>query len=166
VFTYDLIESTTVANSSINTVTFSSIPGTYTDLQVLIKTTGSSNLNGAVFQINGNTSNNYSQTFFGGSSSTVSNTRSTNNSGINWSASSLNQPLFTIIDIFNYANPSVNKSGLIKYDVSGDTAGGATTRTGLSCFLYRNTSAITSLYFFGAEWGTNSTFSLYGIKAA
>jgi hypothetical protein len=75
--TYEAIATQTLGSAAAS-VTFSSIPGTYTDLVVVIAgtlTTGSDNVS---FQLNGDSGANYSVTVLTGDGSTASSGRASN----------------------------------------------------------------------------------------
>lgn len=162
--TYEAIATTTLGSSTA-TVTFSSIPSTYTDLVVSIAITGLSVQETPKMYFNGDTSSLYSTTFLDGAGSVISN-RTTNqgsfygigayNSGNPTGVSSI------LININNYSNTTTYKSMLARNAA-------ATLSTTTTVGLYRSTSAVSSISFIvhgGATYSAGSTFSLYGIKAA
>lgn len=151
--TYESIASTTVGSASA-TVTFSSIPGTYTDLILIIDSTLSSGTD-IILQMNGDTGNNYSRTYILGDGSSASSARNSN-------LSSHGGGNKMIHHFMNYSNTTTNKSGISRYGTAG-------TLTLAQVTLWRNTNAITSITLTGAgvtTFQSGSTFSLYGIKAA
>lgn len=159
--TYDKIATTTLGSAT--TVTFSSIPQTYTDLRIVEWLIG--DYGNPYFWINNDTSALYSNTFLQGNGSVV-------NSGYNASTNQINSgqaststygfPIFTTTDIFSYTG-STYKSCLStqSFDRNG---GGSTSRT---VSLYRSTAAITRLDInIGAGGSYSGYVTLYGIKAA
>lgn len=160
--TYDSIASSTSTGSS-NTITFSSIASTYTDLIIsgIIKGT---NANDAYLRYNSDTGSNYSDTTLRGTGTTASSVRNTNAVGIDLGAISTigaTDVANLTIHIFNYSSTSVNKTCLVRFNL-------ASNQTLLLTGLWRSTSAITSLSLFnrGGNWVSGTTFALYGIKAA
>lgn len=155
---------TLTANAS--TVSFSSIPQTYTDLVLVISaySTGSGNDNIGLV-INGDSGSNYSWTRMYGTGSATGSTRSTSQNQIGQGTfgvgSSNYSPVF--YNLMNYSNTTTNKTVLGR---ANDSATQVTALVG----LWRSTAAITSitlnLYASGANYGTGSTFTLYGVKAA
>ena len=143
------------------TITFSSIPQTYTDL-VLVSVFGASVGMDIHVRFNGDNNNNYSAIrFFGnGTGGFVSRA---DDSGIQPRTSTNQVSTVTTIlkeNIMNYTNTSIFKPVVGRYDYSGQVE----THAG----LWRNTAAITSVSMvsIGQAFVTGSTFTLYGIKAA
>jgi hypothetical protein len=164
--TYTPITSQTLSSAT-NSVTFSSISGTYTDLVVVCNSTISNNGGGAYMAFNGDTSGtNYSQTFLYGTGSAAGSTRTTNSVGTaNWVGGQIGgmsntTPSTYVINVINYSNTTTYKTILSR---SSDLY------TEASVNLWRNTAAITSIII-GAQgaytFSAGSTFTLYGIKAA
>ena len=162
--TYEPLATTTlaVANSDI---TFSSIPGTYTDLRVVFQGVANSGTMQAYMRLNGNTGSNYSYTILEGNGTTAASSRVTNDTAMYLSYESLNTtaPGLAIIDIFSYAG-STNKTVLIQHSVDKNGSG----RVARSVQLFRSTSAITTVLItgLGTNFGVGTTATLYGIKAA
>jgi hypothetical protein len=161
--TYEPIETTTVGTAT-NTVTFSSIGGSYTDLIIVtnVKSTSTENMS---MRFNSDTGSNYSRTVLTGNGSSASSDRQTSVTSIGtdyngyFDGSDFNQA--KIIQIMNYSNSTTYKTCLIR---SNRAQSGTDAIVG----LWRSTSAITSITL-GANslnFATGSTFTLYGIKAA
>lgn len=166
--TYVLIASNTLTSDTA-TVTFSSIPGTYTDLVVKwsARDTWSDYASGIFVTFNGTTTN-YSDTHLtglNGASQSVS-SRNTNAARIEGfdTAATATSSAFSLGELYitNYLASS-NKSTFMntmaennsQYNVVLDNAAG----------LWRNTSAITEIKFSArSNFATNSSFWLYGIK--
>ncbi len=164
--TYTPITSQTLSSAT-NSITFSGISGTYTDLVVVCNSTISNNGGGAYMAFNGDTSGtNYSQTFLYGTGSAAGSTRTTNSVGTaNWVGGQIGgmsntTPSTYVINVINYSNTTTYKTILSR---SSDLY------TEASVNLWRNTAAITSIII-GAQgaytFSAGSTFTLYGIKAA
>ena len=74
--TYEPIATTTLGTSA-SSVTFSTIPGTYTDLVLVVAGTSAAT-NGNEMQFNGDTGNNYSFTLLYGTGSAAVSSRNSN----------------------------------------------------------------------------------------
>lgn len=163
--TYEPIATATVSSTG-GTVTFSSIPSTYTDLilvsRVLRGTTGSGG--GLVdVQINSDSGSNYSWTqVYGNGSSTVS-SRATSTTSVFAGATpdyASGAWAVNICQFMNYSNTTTFKTAILRVNDPSNY-------TGAVVNLWRNTSAISSLYLNTASgFYIGSTFTLYGIKAA
>jgi hypothetical protein len=166
--TYDEIATSTLTTST-STVTFSSIPQTYTDLVLVVNAAQNSN-SPVYLRVNGLTTSIYSNTWVRGDGSTATsaryNTAALGGSGLNldnFSALSpypLNFSGFGTYNIMNYSNTTTNKTVMLRH--------GSSNWTIANVGLIQTTSAITSLeiYPFATTWASGSTFSLYGIAAA
>ena len=165
---YFQIATTTVGSGGSATVTFSSIPATYTHLQIrAISKDSRSNSNSAFdIRLNGDSSSNYSahnleadggSVFAGGSINTSS-------IGIGNSSGGTNANIFgtQIIDILDYAN--TNKYKTVKTLGGHDQNGSGF--IGLYSGSWRNTAAVTSITILPlvANIKEYSQFALYGIK--
>jgi hypothetical protein len=157
--TYEPIASTTLGSDA-SSITFSDIPGTYTDLILVLSGSLTANDKTIKCQINADTGSNYSHTnvlgYSGGAISQRDQSTSWN-IGNNWvtAQSSL------VAHFMSYANTSVYKTTL-----SAEAAGTSVTTRVVG--LWRSTSAITSIKLFPStnSFASGTTASLYGIKAA
>jgi len=152
---------TTTLGTATATITFSSIPATYTDLR-LVWVMGNSSFATNRIQFNGDTSSNYSDTRIYGNGSNAGSYRYTNSTNISLedgSAPNTPRELITV-DIFSYTG-STNKTVLAT--ISNDANGGGTVDRVVG--LWRNTSAITSLVLSSAagNFVAGTTATLYGI---
>ena len=160
--TYEPIATTTLGSAA-SSITFSSIPATYTDLRLVIVGTPAA---GASLDVNFNsdTGANYSRTTLYGDGSTANSTR---NTGLTfWRATlalATTAPSLVTLDIFSYAG-STYKTGLSVF--SGDANGSGYQYQNVN--LWRSTSAINriDLGLGGTNFNTGTTATLYGIKAA
>lgn len=165
--THMLISSVTVGSGGASTITFSSIPSTYTDL--IIKASLRSGYNGfadGYIYFAGGGSTEYSSTILSGEGSTTSSYRYSNSgqsapyplAGSNVTAST-----FTNIEMYvpNYAGSSDKPfSG-----TSGAENNSSASRNAITANLWRNSSAITGFTMSTANgFVENSTVYLYGIK--
>ena len=158
--TYEPIATNTLGSAA-SSVTFSSIPGTYTDLIVVMQYANSTGLADVYFQFNSDTGSNYSRTQLFGTGSAAGSNRGTSETafnGVGYVGTTLSQ---SISHIMNYSNTTTNKTILVRHN-------GTSNLVMANVGLWRNTSAITSILI---GYSTNnfiagSTFTLYGIKAA
>ncbi len=165
--TYEPI-STQTLGSDTATVTFSTIPQTYTDLILVCMTrsTRAANLSDTMrVRFNSDTGSNYSTTVLQGSVDGAESTRFTNATFcyLNMPAvSATTEPIgFSIWNIMNYSNATTYKTTLQKAANLGN-------QVDLDCSLWRNTAAITTIDISAANGNllSGSRFTLYGIKAA
>jgi hypothetical protein len=170
--TYEPIETQTLG-SDVATVTFSSIPQTYTDLVLVTNLKHSFAGSVAVridacLQFNSDTASNYSTTYMQGNGTSASSSRLSSQTGIAIISSMASATSFlpSTLNIFNYTNATTYKTVLIRGGNGDDTNYGASMFGG----LWRATpAAITTIDFKATStyvWKTGSTFTLYGIKAA
>lgn len=148
--------------SAASSITFSSIPATYTDLRlVLVNTTTASVI--PSLRINGNTTSVYSNTNLGGDGSSAFSGRNTNTTELFFAdatSTSTTIPVLFTIDIFSYAG-STNKTMLST--ASGDLNGSGVVERNVG--LCRLTAAITSveLRARSTTWAAGTVATLYGI---
>jgi hypothetical protein len=165
---YDSIASTTVGAGGAASITFSSIPSTYTHLQIRYNARQDASPIGQVFfRVNSDTGGNYSSHLLYGDGGGVGAGSYTSDnycrSGL-LGGTSLASNIFgvAVIDVLDYANTNKFKT---TRTLSGIDANGS----GYVWYMsssWRSTSAVTSLTFF-AEHGNfiqNAQISLYGIK--
>jgi hypothetical protein len=164
--TYALIQSQTLGSATA-TVTFSSIPGTYTDLVLVMNYAGSIAAEVPAFQVNGDSGSNYSITHLSGNGSTTRSARTTSTpSGYIAFSSAFPQTITAnaILNFMDYSNSTTNKTVLIRTNALNGTYNA----TEANVALWRNTAAITSITLLGtngAGYYSGSTFRLYGIQA-
>jgi hypothetical protein len=157
---------TVFGNGSSDTVTFSSIPGTYKHLQ-LRTANWASGASAATILFNGGGTYSYHFTF-GTGSGTGGSAEGTSDTilrtAIRAGGGTANLYGVAIIDILDYTN--TNKFKTVRSLTGRDENGG-----GIISFvsgLYQSTTAITSMTIqnnsFSQPWTTASSFALYGIK--
>jgi hypothetical protein len=160
--TYEPIQTTSLPSGG-TSVTFSSIPQTYTDLVLVVNSIIGSGEDAHGLQFNADTGSNYSATGLIGSGSAAASYRGSNavkidggRVGTSWSTS--------IFNIMNYSNTTTFKSIVSR---GNSTSSGSYVTLGAA--LWRNTSAITTIavsVYNNQTMSSGSTFTLYGIKAA
>ncbi len=157
----------TYTASSAASYTFSSIPGTYTDLIIIINAKNSNAgtaVNNWRFQFNGDTASNYSDIFITGNGSTVTSSRDNNQSELYFGLANQtsNYNSVSIANIMNYSNTTTYKT-LISTGAAADA-----NYANASIGMWRSTSAINSIkiYAGGSPTTFTGTVTLYGITAA
>jgi hypothetical protein len=162
--TYEPIATNTLGSAAAS-ITFSSIPQTYTDLQLIVVTpTGTGDY--IELRFNGSSATNYSWTIVGGDGASPFSQRGSTLTQvrIGTSMGSTTYPTYAIADIFSYTGSTykslVSKSG-------NDRNGSGEVRNYIG--LWRSTNAITSVLIkgdSGLNLAAGTTATLYGIKAA
>ena len=166
--TYTLIASTTVTAASASTIDFSSIPSTYTDLLVRFSVRMNQNLvDSPVYVVlNNDNTVQYTGTNLIGTGSAATSARISDAAAYLGKAPSSNATANTFSNgEFYLPNYTVTQTRQISsYQVAENNATAAT--LSLYANYYRGgTTAINQLTFFGdANFVTNSSFYLYGIK--
>jgi hypothetical protein len=160
--TYTTIATQTLGSAA-SSVTFSSIPGTYTDL-VLVFDGKMATGEALMLQVNSDTGSNYSATFITGDGSTAFSTRNSNQTKMNLNnlGSGKTNQFTTLVQLQNYSNTTTYKTILSRTANASDEAGAIVG-------LWRSTSAITSITLLGnnsANIASGTVISLYGIAAA
>ena len=160
--TYEPIQTTTLGSST-NSYTFSSIPGTYTDL-IVVQSGTTTDGTGIRLRFNGDTGSNYSNTILFGTGSTQGSAKESSITSIRMTYESSGQTTdigIRIANIQNYSNATTYKTAITR----GNRASGG---VDLIAGVWRNTAAITSVTVFGSDFNlaAGTTITLYGIKAA
>jgi hypothetical protein len=165
---YESIATVTLGSAA-SSISFSSIPSTFTNLQLrcLTKTSASGAPYAMQIRFNGDTGNNYAYHRLIGNGSAASSlgTTSAAQASLNYMPTSAESNVFAggVVDILDYTNTSKNTvhRTLGGYDANG--SGYATFFSG----VWLNTAAVTSITVI-SESGSNlaqySSFALYGIK--
>ena len=170
---YDSIATTTVGAGGAASVTFSSIPSTYTHLQVRMiarDDRASVTSDSGAFRFNGDSGTNYAyHALVGTGSSAVASAADTYNRGLidRFTASTAGASTFgsAVMDILDYANTSKYKT----VKILGGYANNGEGQIAFSSGLWQSTSAISTILIYpnvGSNWVQYSTFALYGIKGA
>jgi len=160
--TYDCIATTTLSTTTAS-ITFTSIPSTYTDLVLVsnLKSTGSQWV-GLCIQVNSDTAGNYSDTYMYGDGSAAGSIRDSSATFANSGALSHSNFHGSVFQFMNYANTTTYKTWLCRSGI------GTEGWLKASVNLWRSTSAITSIKVYhsgGDNLASGSTAALYGIKA-
>lgn len=172
---YSSIATVTAAGGE-TTLTFSSIPGTYTDLQIrgiARNTNTGNNQAGISIRFNGDsTAANYvlHELYGNGTSAAAWNATSSGSAGsqnTGEAGGALGANMFgaSIIDVANYTSTSKYKT--IKMIAGVDSNTTTVTFVGMMSGLWLSTSAVTSITIVSPyAMAAGSTFALYGIKGA
>ena len=169
---YESIATVTVGSGGSSTITFSSIPSTYTHLQIrgFTQQTNNSGAN-CIIRYNSDSGSNYNSHYLGGNGSTTGAGYFTNGSttgGYAFDSANNGSGAFCafIIDVLDYANTN-------KYKTSRSLSGWSNNSSGENLSVmssaWRNTAAITSITlqdYSGGSFAQYSSFALYGIKGA
>jgi hypothetical protein len=170
---YESIATTTLGSSASN-ITFSSIPSTYTHLQLrgIVRSDRSAvALDSLNIQLNGITSGSYTDHWLQGDGSSASSgaegANVTTMTFYRTPGAGAGSNMFGafVIDILDYANTNKNKTlrGLIGTDLNGSGI------VSLGSGLYNSTSAVSSIKLYpgaSSNWVANTQIALYGIKGA
>ena len=160
---YDSIATTTLGSSTA-TITFSSIPSTYTHLQIRGLSLNSANVD-YVLRYNGDSGSNYRGHVLYGDGSTVTASQTFggvytgNDIAFN---SGTTYPIAFVTDILDYTNTNKNTTLRGLYGTDANGSGQIVLISG----LWMNTSAVTSITITAVSgtFSQYSSFALYGIK--
>jgi hypothetical protein len=169
--TYILIASNTLA-SAVSSITFSSIPATFTDLVLKVSyrtATGSGNTETSQLSFNGVSTTTYSHTRMNQDGATVTSNRGSNETyGIILAAGNTNTATANTFGNTEIYIPSYlvaqNKQHYAHFTAESNISNLSIGQTAL---LWRNTAAITSLTLAsnsGNNYLVGSSFYLYGVK--
>ena len=167
---FDSIATATVGSGGSADITFSSIPSTYTHLQIrMLAGTNRATNTGDNFriQLNSDTASNYRAHYlseFSGDQGAAAfmefgRLANANNSNIFGAG---------VIDLLDYKDTNKFKTlrALVGYDINGDPT---TSNLYFNSGLWRSTSAVTTIKLYpayGTLWKQDTHIALYGIKAA
>ena len=166
---YEFIATVGPGNNTSTSLTFGSIPSTYTHLQIRGNAQGQygGSTYGAVgLRVNGDTANNYDRRAFAANNPPSSFTIQPNG----WAQVGVSQLIggaednvsISVIDVFNYQSTTFKKvfKGL------GGIATPTGTEVSMGSGFWSGSTAITSITMFqpNGNWEADALFSLYGIK--
>jgi hypothetical protein len=168
---YESIATVTVGGGGSATVTFSSIPSTYTHLQIrgIGRTNRASTRDQIAVRFNSDSGANYSTHELNGDGSTATALATTSYTSIEYGfgvgAASATSGIFGggVIDVLDYAN--TNKNTTMRSLGGVDTNGAGKVMLGSGAWY--NTAAVTSVTILsstGSSFVQYSSFALYGIK--
>jgi hypothetical protein len=166
------IATQTVGAGGATSITFSSIPSSYTHLQLRYSSLASQLGQNFVMRFNGDSTTSYfaghrltgdGTTAAAGAYSTDNGIILSNGAGSNALA---NAPVSGIMDILDYTNTNKNKTLKMLFGFDTNSAGSGLNYQDISLQsgLWMNTSAISSIVLTSATINQYSTFALYGVK--
>jgi len=162
---FESIATTTVGAGGSASVTFSSIPSTYSHLQLRI-TALLSGVDDVIIRFNSDSANNYMGHFLLGNGTAASAGQlfggAYSGIGILYAPYSAT-PIPSNTDILDYANTNKFKTTRTLYGTENNSTG----RMQFNSGLWRSTSAVTNILVIptsGATFSQYSSFALYGIK--
>jgi hypothetical protein len=159
---FDSIQTVTVGTAQ-STLSFTSIPATYTHLQIRGFTLGSVTAQDVKLQFNSDTATNYSIHYLQGSGSAASSAGLASQSyiEIGLTGTTANPSVF-VTDILDYGNTNKKKTvrSLSGYDSNGSGY------VNLFSGYWNSTTAISTITLtaYSGNFNTYSSFALYGIK--
>ena len=161
--TYTSIATQTLGSAAAS-VTFSSIPSTYTDLVLVTSAYSASAAQNFQLQYNADTTSTYSYITCFGDGAGVYSYKPSNQSQLEYAGNSdTTSPTLCILNIQNYSNTTTYKTTLVRWNDPIRNAG-------MLVGLWRSTAAINSIKIMVSNSTVNmsagSTFTLYGIAAA
>jgi hypothetical protein len=158
--TYEPIATQTLSSNAAS-VTFSSIPATYTDLVLVLNTITSTSSEYMSINLNSDTGSNYSRTSVSGNGTSAMSGRGSNETVGYIGAETYGTNSLKYngrVNFMNYANTTTYKTFLTR-------ANHVNLGTEAIVGLWRSTSAINTIKV-NSNFASGSTFTLYGIKAA
>lgn len=158
--TYVPIATQTLSTAA-SSITFSSIPSTYTDLRIVLVATQTGGNSDALATLNGDTGTNYSNTYLRGTGSAAASYSYVNQAHFTLDQNTVSTipELFTM-NIFSYAGASYKT---ILSTSAEDMNGSGVVSAGVG--LWRSTAAVTSVTLTGQyyNWAAGTTATLWGI---
>ena len=168
--TYVELDKITVG-TAVASVTFNSIPQTYTDLVIVASPVGATATTFPWMRFNGLSTSIYSDTYLNGSGASANNTgrRAAQSRGYlaEYVEQSTSVRAVTVVNIMDYTNTTLNKT---YFSRNSNIGSGTYVGTELIAGLAQTTTAVTSITIGCASGGVDynlgvgSTFALYGIK--
>ena len=159
--------STQTLSSTANTITFSSIPSTYTDLVLVMVMTANSTAFNVFYTLNSDTGSNYSWTLMGGDGTTAGSAKLASQPEgrlTYYAAVRSSTPTFTYANFMNYSNTTTKKTVISRSNRTSDGV-----EYTLNNWFNATSQAINNISIFangGLSFAVGSTFTLYGITAA
>lgn len=161
--TYTAIATTTVGAGGTNTISFTSIPQTYTDLVIKLSTRPTTGAAGGGMDIGfNNSTSSFTSRYILGDGSAASSTTATTTFALVGSTTTASTFATTEIYIPNYTSSNNKSFGSESFEEANATLAYSTILAG----LWSNTAAITSIQITNTRptFAQYSTATLYGIK--
>jgi hypothetical protein len=164
--TYEPIATTTLGTAG-TTITFTSIPSTYTDLKLVLSVSSFSTANEPILRFNNDSGANYAWTRMIGTGSSRTSNRITGIGylGFDQATSATGKPLLFSYDIFSYASSIFKPSSYFAANNIGVDGGYVMNSVG----IWRSTATINRVdlaLINGGNYNIGTMATLYGIKAA
>ena len=169
---YESIATVSVGSGGSSSISFTSIPSTYTHLQIrgIARTTASQDRESIKLTFNSDTGSNYARHSLWGSGSAASAFGAASEAYVvltDFAAATATASIFgtAVTDVLDYTN--TNKYTTVRSLGGVDLNAAVTVYDGLNSGLWMNTAAITSITltpFSGSNLAQYSSFALYGIK--
>ena len=165
--TYEPIASTTLGSAAAE-IDLTSIPGTYTDLVLILEGVADNTAFTTAVQFNGITTTTYSTTYLYGTGSAAASARNSGEAFIRLEYAATRRTtsrILTIAQFMSYANTNVFKTVL-------SAEAGSAEGVGRNVGLWRSTDAISSMKLRAVspsstvKFASGTTVSLFGVKAA
>jgi hypothetical protein len=164
--TYEPIQTQTLGSNQ-PSVTFSSIPQTYTDLVLVCSMQSTAATDRIAIKFNSGSGNDYTWTRITGDGTNAGSSKYNNQASAeiaDYTPQSGSSYLISNTNICNYSNSSTPKVYLTRYGITSNYV------AGVIGSWFNNTAAITTITIVPTSGGANlisgSTFTLYGILAA
>jgi hypothetical protein len=158
--------STQTLSSTATTVTFSSIPSTYTDLVLTMVVTADSTAFNVFYRLNSDSSSNYSWTLMGGDGTSAGSVKIASQPEgrlTYYAAVRSSTPTFTQANFMNYSNTTTKKTVISRSNRTSDGVEYA-----VNNWFNATPQAINNISIFAnvGAFAAGSTFTLHGISAA
>jgi hypothetical protein len=151
---------TVAASGSTGTISFTSIPATYTDLIIVLNGALSTG-NNTRMRFNNDTGSNYSMTVLAGDGSSASSYRDSSQTSFSYPGYYDTAMGMNVIQVMNYSNTTTYKTFIQRNSKASNQAQAAVG-------LWRSTFAINQIDIYsasGATWTTATTATIYGIAS-
>jgi len=163
---YESIATTTVGGGGSATITFSSIPATYSHLQIRMLSNDTTGSNNNLMQFNTDTASNYSWHALQGNGTAASAAAGSTQTSMIFGKTGISGGGggVSVVDILDYANTDKYKT--IR-SLSGTDNNNTNGRLFFASGNWRSTSAVTTITLTndsGTNFSQYSSFALYGIK--
>lgn len=161
---YESIQTVTVGAGGSSSISFTSIPSTYSHLQLRIMEGFSGSGFNPKINFNSDTGTNYSWHYVLGNGSAASASSAATQAFMYLNSNqAFPTPTVHVVDVLDYANTNKNKTmrALDGFDTNGSVNGGYAV---LWSGNWRSTSAVSTLTISGGTFAQYSSFALYGIK--
>jgi hypothetical protein len=158
----ELINSVTVGAGGATSITFSAIPGTFTDLVLLYSGRATNGIGAVTINLNGSASSFTNRLLYSDGASVASFAGTTDLLRVNNSSMTANAFAFSRLYFTNYSSGSTK---YIRLETTPETnsAGSGSVFNGVSGIQWANNAAITSITLNMSDWAQHSTAYLYGI---